>query len=161
LIADVLHCSGIFATAAAAIALRALLTRRSHMTNRNDVDVFWNAAAYMTNAVLFLATGLLISPQRVLHEPLLVALTLLVVLAARAIMASLVVRDTRARVTVFLAGMRGALPLALALALPEGLPARPQIIDAVFATVLVTLVVQGIPLKQVVARLYAPAAEAQ
>ena len=161
LIADVLHCSGIFATAAAAIALRRLLARRSHMTNRNDVDVFWNAAAYMTNAVLFLATGLLISPRRVLHEPLLVALTLLVVLAARAIMASLVVRDTRGRVTVFLAGMRGALPLALALALPEGLPARPQIVDAVFATVLVTLVVQGIPLKQVVARLYPPSREAQ
>jgi Na+:H+ antiporter len=161
LIADVLHVSGIFATAAAAVALRALLARRSHMTNRNDVDVFWNAAAYMTNAVLFLATGLLISPQRVLHEPLLVGITLFVVLAARAVMALLVVPDTRGRVTVFLAGMRGALPLALALALPQNLPARPQIVDAVFATVLVTLVVQGIPLKHVAGRLYGPARAAK
>jgi CPA1 family monovalent cation:H+ antiporter len=159
LISDALNCSGIFATAAAAIALRALLTRRPHLTNRNDVDVFWNAAAYMTNAVLFLATGLLIVPQRVLHEPLLVALTLLVVLAARAVMASFVVRDARGRVTVFLAGMRGALPLALALALPQELSARPQIVDAVFATVLVTLVVQGIPLKHLAARLYGSARE--
>jgi CPA1 family monovalent cation:H+ antiporter len=157
LVADALHLSGIFATAATAIALRALLERRSHIANRNDVDVFWNAAAYMTNAVLVLATGLLIDPARVLHEPVLVAITLFVVLAARAIMALLVVPDGPGRVTVFLAGMRGALPLALALALPQTLRARPQILDAVFAVVLATLVVQGIPLKAVVERFYAPA----
>jgi NhaP-type Na+/H+ or K+/H+ antiporter len=38
--------------------------------------------------------------------------------------------------------------------LASAVPARAQIIDAVFATVLVTLVAQGIPLKHVLARLY-------
>jgi CPA1 family monovalent cation:H+ antiporter len=154
LLADRLHCSGIFATASAAIVLRALLTRRAHIANRDDVDVFWNAAAYMTNAIVFLATGLLIDPARVLHEPLLVVVALGVVLGSRLVLAWFVSRDARARVTVFLAGMRGALPLALALALPATLRDRAQIIDAVFATVLVTLVLQGIPLTMVVERLY-------
>jgi monovalent cation:H+ antiporter, CPA1 family len=162
LVADAFHCSGIFATATAAIVLRALLQRRPHITNRDDVDVFWNAAAYMTNAVVFLATGLLIEPARVLHEPLLVVVALGVVLGSRLVLAWFVARDARARVVVFMAGMRGALPLALALALPATIRDRPQIIDAVFATVLVTLVVQGIPLTAVVHRLYgklAPAPE--
>lgn len=164
LVADTFHCSGIFATATAAIALRALLARRPHIANRDDVDVFWNAAAYMTNAVVFLATGLLIDPARVLHEPLLVAVALGVVLGSRLVLAWFVASDARARVTVFLAGMRGALPLALALALPATIRDRPQIIDAVFATVLVTLVIQGIPLTLIVERLYGkppPAAESR
>jgi NhaP-type Na+/H+ or K+/H+ antiporter len=50
--------------------------------------------------------------------------------------------------------MRGGLPLALALALPATLPGRPVLIDAVFATVLATLVLQGLPLGPVVKRLY-------
>ncbi|MBC5801025.1 MAG: cation:proton antiporter [Candidatus Eremiobacteraeota bacterium] len=153
LLADLLHLSGIFASSAAAIALRTPL-RHVPMANRNDVDAFWNAAAYMANAVLFLAAGILISPERVLHEPLLVAITVLAVVSARAIMAVLVVPDTPGRVTVFMAGMRGALPLALAIALPATLISRPQILDAVFATVMATLVIQGIPLKSVVQRYY-------
>ena len=154
LAADTFHCSGIFATASAAIGLRALLARRPTIANRDDVDVFWNAAAYMTNAIVFLATGLLIEPARVLHEPLLVAVALVVVLGSRLVLAWLVAPGMQARVTVFMAGMRGALPLALALALPATIRDRPQIIDAVFATVLVTLVIQGIPLRLIVERLY-------
>jgi CPA1 family monovalent cation:H+ antiporter len=50
--------------------------------------------------------------------------------------------------------MRGALPLAPALALPADLSQRAEIIDAVFATVFVTLVLQGLPLEPVVRRLY-------
>jgi NhaP-type Na+/H+ or K+/H+ antiporter len=43
-----------------------------------------------------------------------------------------------------LAGMRGALSLALALVLPDSIPFRAAIIDAVFGVVAVTLVVQGV-----------------
>jgi CPA1 family monovalent cation:H+ antiporter len=154
LIADGLHCSGIFATAAAAVTLRALLARRQHLGNRGDVDVFWNAAAYMANAIVFLATGILIDLPRIPHEPLLVIVGVAVVLGSRAVLAWFVAPDARERFMVFLAGMRGALPLALALALPASLVDRAQIIDAVFATVLVTLVVQGIPLRLAAERLY-------
>ena len=155
LAADRLGCSGIFATAAGAIALRALLHRRAELLRNADaVDQVWNAAAFVANATVFLATGLLIDAPRVLDEPVLIATAVIVVLAARALLALAIARDRASAVTVFLAGMRGGLPLALALALPATLPGRPVLIDAVFATVLATLVLQGLPLGPVVKRLY-------
>jgi CPA1 family monovalent cation:H+ antiporter len=44
---------------------------------------------------------------------------------------------------IALAGLRGGLPIALALGLPAAFPQRPQVVDAVFSVVFVTLVVQG------------------
>jgi CPA1 family monovalent cation:H+ antiporter len=153
--ATALHCSGIFATAAGAIALRAALRRMpGALSDADDVDRVWGALAFMANAVVFLATGLVIQPQRIIHEPALVMAAVVAVTLARAALAFVAVRERRARITVFLAGMRGALPLALALSLPQTLPFRAPIIDATFAVVLVTIVVQGAPLEHVLARLY-------
>ena len=50
-------------------------------------------------------------------------------------------------------GLRGALSLALALSLPAGVPLRPQIVDAVFGVVCITLIVQGLAIGPLVARL--------
>jgi len=155
LAADAASCSGIFATAASAIALRAMLHRRAGiMTHGDDVDAFWNAAAYVVNALVFLSTGLRIDLPRITHEPLLIVTALVVITASRVLLALSAARQRAARITVFLAGMRGALPLALALSLPDRVANRAEILDAVFATVIVTLVVQGIPLEFVVKRLY-------
>ena len=159
LAATALHCSGIFATAAGAIALRAVAVRLpGAISNANDVDRAWSALAFMANAVVFIATGLVIRPDRILHEPVLVIVAVVAVALARAGLALVAVRDRADRITVFLAGMRGALPLALALSLPDTLPLRAQIIDATFAVVLVTIVVQGAPLTLVLERLYGPGA---
>ncbi len=161
LAATALHCSGIFATAAGAIALRALAVRMPRaISNAADVDRAWNALAFMANAVVFIATGLVIRPERILHEPVLVLAAVVAVTLARVLLAFVAARDRPGRVTVFLAGMRGALPLALALSLPDTLPYRPQIIDATFAVVLVTIVVQGAPLELVLRRLYGAGAAA-
>ena len=161
LLATAAHCSGIFATAAGAIALRAVVRRiPDALNNTDDVDRVWAAAAFMANAVVFLATGLLILPSRVVHEPALVIAAIVAVTLARVALALVATRKRAGRITVFLAGMRGALPLALALSLPDALPFRPQIIDATFAVVLVTIVVQGAPLELVVARLYGGTAKA-
>ncbi len=149
-----LHGSGIFATASGAIVLRALLSRRAHLANRDDVDVFWNVCAAITNAVVFLAAGVTIEIPRAFHEPVLVLTAIAVVLVLRVALAA-VAGGTRAdRILVFFAGMRGALTLALALALPASVPQRAEIIDVVFATVLVTLVLQGAPLPALARRLY-------
>jgi CPA1 family monovalent cation:H+ antiporter len=150
-----LDLSGIFACAAAGIVLRALQRRSVQpIANLDDADRFWNTTAYIANAVVFISTGLVIDFPRMVHEPALIAIAIAVVLVSRAALVSIVLRDARTRLTVFLAGMRGALPLALALALPAGISHRAEIIDAVFATVFVTLVLQGLPLEPVVRRLY-------
>lgn len=153
--ATALHASGIFATIAGAIALRAMLRRAPQtISNADDVDRVWNALAFVANAAVFTATGLVIEPARILHEPGLVAGAIVAVMAARVALAVVATRSRPSRITTFLAGMRGALPLALALSLPDSLTFRPQIIDATFAVVLVTIVVQGAPLELILARLY-------
>ena len=161
LAATALHCSGIFATAAGAIALRAAVRQiPGALSDAGEVDRVWGSLAFMANAVVFLATGLVIRPDRIVHEPVLVIAAVVAVTLARAALALVATRELRGRITVFLAGMRGALPLALALSLPETLAYRAQIIDATFAVVLFTIVVQGAPLEVVIARLYGGTANA-
>jgi CPA1 family monovalent cation:H+ antiporter len=114
----------------------------------------------MANAVVFLATGLLLQIPRIFHEPLLVLVALVIVFASRAILAFVVLPVLGIgtlypgwRQTAFFAGMRGALSLALALGLPAAFPFRDAIVDATFATVLVTLVVQGATIETILKRL--------
>jgi CPA1 family monovalent cation:H+ antiporter len=151
--ADALHCSGVFATAAAGIALRGFAHISPVTENTDDVDTFWGAIAYVVNAVVFLATGLVLQVARIAQHPLLVAVAILAVVISRVVLAGLVIRPATWRITVVFAGMRGGLSLALALALPATLPFRDEIVDAVFGVVLFTLVVQGIALEPVVRRL--------
>jgi CPA1 family monovalent cation:H+ antiporter len=148
------HASGIFATAGAAVTLRTLVRRKLLMENQDHVDAFWRTIAYIVNAAVFLVTGLLIDLPRAIHEPVLVIAAIASLAFSRAILAAISAGDWAGRVTVYLAGMRGALPLALALALPADTPQRAAIIDGVFAVVLVTLVIQGAVLEPVLARLY-------
>ncbi len=156
LAADRLSLSGIFACASAGIVLRALQQQRAFMTHVEDADRFWNTTAYITNAVVFIETGLVITFDRIANEPALIVTAIAVVFLSRALIVGAVLRNRREQITAFLAGMRGALPLALALALPEATPHRAEIIDTVFATVFVTLVIQGLTLSPVLARLYPP-----
>lgn len=145
--------SGIFATAVAGVALRGFLKTVRFTRNKRDVDSFWTSIAFISNAIVFLITGLTLQLGRTAHEPLLILAVLFVVLAARALLAIAVSRDFAWRVTAFMAGIRGGLSLALALALPQDLPARAQIIDAVFAVVIFTLIVQGSALEPILRRL--------
>ncbi len=159
-IASSLELSGVFATAAAGITLR--LMRGFVLTAQapEDVDRFWEVIAFTANAVVFLATGLLLQVPRLFHEPLLVLAAIVVVFASRAMLAFGVLpllgigtAFAGWRQTAFFAGMRGALSLALALGLPSDFPARSEIIDATFAIVLVTLVVQGATIEAFLKRL--------
>jgi CPA1 family monovalent cation:H+ antiporter len=159
-VATTLNFSGVFATAAAGVALR--LMRGFVLTAQapQDVDQFWEVIAFIANAVVFLSTGLLLEVSRILHEPLLVLAAIGVVFASRAMLAFAVLPLLGLgtglpgwRETTFFAGMRGALSLALALALPPNFPQRSQILDATFAIVLVTLVLQGATIETFLRRL--------
>ena len=122
LIASYYHVSGIFATAASAITLRFLLSMRASIIHRDDVDVFWNAGASIANTVLFFATGLLIDPIALVQKPLIVIASIGGLMLSRALIAISATRDSATRAVLFLAGMRGALPIALALSLPKVSP---------------------------------------
>ena len=131
-----------------------MVLRAFHRTTfASDIDAVWAALAFIANAFVFLLTGLSLQLGRILHEPLLVGITVAATLASRAILAVAVIRPPAWSLAVLLAGMRGGLSLALALAIPEGVPHRDEIVDAVFGVVFVTLVIQGLALEPVVRRL--------
>jgi CPA1 family monovalent cation:H+ antiporter len=151
--ADALQCSGVFATAAAGIALRGFAHIAPVTDNADDVDTFWSAIAFIVNAMVFLATGLVVQVARIAHHPLLVGVAILAAVLSRVVLAGLIIRPVTWRITVVFAGMRGGLSLALALALPPALPFRDEIVDAVFGVVLFTLIVQGVALEPLLRRL--------
>lgn len=145
--------SGVFATAAASITLRTVQQAHPVAAHASDVDSFWSTLAFIANALVFLLTGMTIVLSQLLQQPVLVGVAIAAVIGSRVVLTLLVIRDWAWRCTVVLAGMRGGLSLALALALPHDLPYREQIVDAVFGVVLFTLVVQGLTLEPLLARL--------
>jgi CPA1 family monovalent cation:H+ antiporter len=159
-VANSLGFSGVFASAAAGVTLRAMRGFVLTAQAPEDIDRFWEVIAFVANAVVFLATGLLLQIQRILHEPLLVLTAIVVVAASRALLVFGVLPAFGVgrlrpgwRLTAFFAGMRGALSLALALGLPRSFPHADQIVDATFAIVLVTLVLQGATIEGLLRRL--------
>jgi CPA1 family monovalent cation:H+ antiporter len=159
-VASSLEFSGVFASAAAGIALRAMRAFVLTAQAPEDIDRFWEVIAFVANAVVFLSTGLVLQIPRLLHEPLLVGAAIVIVFASRAMLTFGVLPIFGVgtlhpgwRATAFFAGMRGALSLALAIGLPANFPHRSAIVDATFAIVLVTLVVQGATIESFLKRL--------
>jgi CPA1 family monovalent cation:H+ antiporter len=156
-LAAVAGASGIFASAAAGVALPRLGLERSEVL---AIERFWDTTAFLANAVVFLLVGLNLRLSRIFDEPLLFAAVLCAVIGSRVVLAYVLVplgrnkgagRDRRHAIA--LAGLRGGLSLALALGLPRTFPNRPAILDAVFAVVFLTLVVQGWALAPLLRRL--------
>ena len=154
--ATALGASGIFASAAAGVALATFALDRRE---RESVARFWDATALVANGCVFLLVGLSLQFERIFHEPLLILATLATLVVSRAGLAYVLVPLGRTRAAsgwrhaIALAGVRGGLSLALALGLPQDFPARPQVIDAVFAVVFLTIVVQGWTLAPLLRRL--------
>jgi CPA1 family monovalent cation:H+ antiporter len=160
LAADHFHLSGLFAAVVAGLALRAFEHFPTSAEGQAEVDGFWAVLAFFANTIVFLLVGLVIQPFRIFNEPALVLSTLVAVTAARLVVVygALPFCGVRAdrlmwQHVVALAGMRGALSLALALSLPPDIPLRAHIIDAVFGVVTITLVAQGLAIGPVLKRL--------
>jgi CPA1 family monovalent cation:H+ antiporter len=159
-IAAGLDLSGVFATAAAGITLRGISSRVVTAQQPEEIDRFWDAIAYVFNAIAFLATGLVIRVDGIMREPFLVGVAIVAVFASRGLLAYFVLplfprmRALHgARTVTFVAGIRGGLALALALDLPLSVPHRAELVDAVFAIVFVTLALQGLAIEPVLRRL--------
>jgi Na+/H+ antiporter len=140
---------------------------------------FWEVLVYLANAVLFILVGLQLRP--ILSS---LAGTPVAVLAGQALVVSAVVVAARMaweftipylvrvldrrpgqimrrvgaseRLVLGWSGMRGAVSLAAALALPQDFPMRDLILFLTFAVILATLVVQGLTLPALIRRLRLP-----
>jgi len=143
--AETLHVSGIFAVIAFGIALREAERRAISVQAAEDVGRFWDGCALFANVCVFFLTGAAIQITRLAHEPYEAVAVLGGVVAARLVLAYILspaVLQSANRSWLHVigaAGARGALSLALALALPVTLAFRAQIIDLTFVVVLATL----------------------
>lgn len=153
--ADRLECSGIFATIACGIALRSFERRWISLRVADDVNRFWDVAALVANALVFFLVGAALNVAIIARDPAFVIATLAGVLVARFAVAGLLLPSGYPREwldVIRVAGMRGALSLALAIALPPEVPQRETIIAATFAVALATIISSGLTVPPVVAR---------
>lgn len=152
-LAEQFHCSGVIATVVAGVVCGH--TGRHHtMTagTRQAVDSFWEWLSFVLNSAVFLLLGAELSGSLLLREWPLLLLGAVAALGARAIVVGAVgvlLRRTTERLprawrlVLVWGGLRGALSLVLALALPESAGNRPLIIALTAGTVMLSLVGQG------------------
>jgi len=137
---------------------------------------FWEVLVYQLNAVLFILVGLQLNPilsevtggsvatlvgQAVLISAMVIAVRIAWLFSVPYLIRALDRRPAqrgrrvgaRERLVVGWSGMRGAVSLAAALALPEDFPQRNLLIFVAFGVILATLVLQGLSLPWLIRRL--------
>lgn len=164
LIAEHFHASGIISTLTAGLAIGSIGWERFlSPPGRERISAAWDYFAFIANSFVFILIGM-----NVAHQPLGVlglmgpAAAILLVLAGRALsiypLAELF-RRTRWCLprsyehTLFWGGLRGALALALALAIPGSVPERGAMILIAFVVVAFSILVQGLTMPMLIKHL--------
>lgn len=152
LLADRLHFSGVFASLTAGVIVGNTGFLRS-IYSREAVESFWEYAAFVANAFIFVLIGIRTGEQHFAGVGTLVPVAVTITLFARAFAiypcCALFARSTlrvepRHQHILFWGGLRGALALALALGLPPELPYREEIITTAFVIVAFSIFAQGL-----------------
>jgi CPA1 family monovalent cation:H+ antiporter len=142
--------SGVVATVTSGIVLGGLAQSRASAAVRAVWHEFWEALEYIANAILFLLIGLAIEPGMLWEQRMAILVAVAAVLIARPLAVFPLVSALerimgippvgwRNSLVLVWGGLRGAVSLALALALPEDLAQREMFIAMTAAVVLVTL----------------------
>ncbi|MEO9169576.1 MAG: cation:proton antiporter [Candidatus Baltobacteraceae bacterium] len=144
--AEHLRASGIFAVIALAIGMRQFESAFGSLEVVRSVDAAWTAAATLANAVLFFLVGASVEAAHLWGARTILLWVILGVVVARIAVAygllAFAPKMLRSwRIVVQLAGVRGALSLALALGVPASFAARETIIDATFTVVILTILI--------------------
>ncbi|HYY88044.1 MAG TPA: sodium:proton antiporter [Chloroflexota bacterium] len=162
LIAQSLDTSGALACVAAGL-IHGSYGRQAGMSERTRqvLDDLWEYFGFLANALVFLLVGFSASLRDLLAAGWPVAVAIVAVVLARVVVVGLpglliparTLATTGAeRAVLVWGGLRGALTITLALALPPDLPGRQLVIAMAFGVVLFTLLFQGMTLPIVVQR---------
>lgn len=161
--AEWLHVSGVIAVAAAGLALGSYgMERGMSATTRLAVNTFWEYAAFAVNSVVFLLVGFEVTLVNIWPLIITIVGAFLIVLASRALAVyglSPVLGLLGCQIPVrwqhvlVWGGLRGAIPMALALSLDRNFAFRNEIMVITFGVVLISLLVQGLSTKPLLKRL--------
>jgi monovalent cation:H+ antiporter, CPA1 family len=168
-VAEDFNLSGVIATVVAGLMLGTSSREASFSPEtRITADAFWQYVAFALNSIVFLLIGFEVHPIALLASAVIIAVVFIVVLIARlgvvlAVWASL--RRTAERIPsswtllITWGGLRGALAMVLALALPAEFPHRSLLVDLTFGVVTVSLLLQGLTIPWLAGRLLAASAD--
>ncbi|HXA46900.1 MAG TPA: sodium:proton antiporter [Burkholderiaceae bacterium] len=169
LLAEHFHFSGVLSTVAAGLMLGNLSILKESSSNKLSSDArlfvveFWSVAAFIANSLVFLLIGLAVGGVA-FHGVGAVAIIAVIafVLLGRALtvypLCFLFSRSSWAipmgqQHVLWWGGLRGALALALALALPSNLDHHDDILIFAFAVVVFSVVVQGLTMPWLLRRI--------
>jgi CPA1 family monovalent cation:H+ antiporter len=126
---------------------------------RSIVTEFWEFVAFFVNSIIFLLIGDQVEFAGLGSHLHLIVIATAATLAMRfigiyglSILSNWLAGSEigwRERIVLWWGGLRGFVSIALALSVPEFIPARQEIIDIVFGVVLFTLLVQGLTIQWV------------
>jgi len=162
LLAEHLHLSGVLAVAVAGLAVGNQGLRSAPLASRERVTLFWEIVTFLVNSVVFLLIGFELRPDRLVGDLLAIGLAFAVLMATRAAIVyglGALVHWRRGdlpwrwRHVILWGGLRGAVPVALALGLPTGLAGRDTLVALVFGVVLLSLLGQGLTMPALLRRL--------
>jgi len=162
LVAEHFHASGIISALAAGLMIGSAGTRFLSRSGRDRVHWAWEYFAFLANSLVFILIGMNVANQPLRLLGPMVAIAIILVLAGRGLSVyplSLLFRWSRWRLkpsfqhTLFWGGLRGALALALALAVPATVPERDAIILTSFVVVAFSILVQGLTMPWLIKRL--------
>jgi monovalent cation:H+ antiporter, CPA1 family len=153
-VAEHFGCSGVLAALTAGLVVGNYRpSASSSESGHHAVETFWEFIAFVANSLIFILIGAQEAQQhfRGIWLSVLVAIALVTLGRAVAIypLCALFSRsrlkvDRRHQHILFWGGLRGALALALALALPDDLPQRDAIVSISFAVVAFSVFAQGL-----------------
>jgi CPA1 family monovalent cation:H+ antiporter len=157
LIAERFHMSGVLATLSAGLTLGNIGSRgRISDRGKEAVQDFWEYAVFVTNSLIFLLIGMRVAMQdfRAVWRPAAIAILLVTLGRAAAVYPCCALFagsskrvPARYQHLLFWGGLRGALALALALALPAEVVQRDAIVTISFAVVAFSIFAQGLTMK--------------
>jgi CPA1 family monovalent cation:H+ antiporter len=154
LLADQLNYSGVIATVAAGLLCGNYAARTGMSpSTRIAVETFWGYVAFALNSIVFLLIGLEIHLDTLLASWQLIVVAYFVVVMGRSLIVlgvSSFLSFTREKippswsVVIIWGGMRGGLPMVLALSLPPAFPYRNLLITMTFGVVILSILIQGL-----------------
>ena len=162
LIAEHFQASGIISALTAGLLVGSGGTRFLSHGGRDRVHSAWEYFAFLANSFVFILIGMNVANEPLHRLGIVAAVAIVLVLGGRALsiypLSALFMRS-RWRLkasfqhTLFWGGLRGALALALALAVPTVVPERNAIILTAFVVVAFSILVQGLTMPWLIKRL--------